>query len=269
MTTNADVGAKFKRSAACLFASTALLLSGCAISPAQSSTESPAAAAATTPSAKAADSKPSTPAVDYGPVVGTFTIHATNSDGYTATIKAVAHKPTLVSSTKDMPFWCPNSFSNGSSADETLSEASSIVSQTVEASYTLDDRPGFPPPSKWAPTVQTYLNVRTEDMNNHRYVGYGKCSSNSAGGAAPTLTSAGYQTVMSDIRYGRSTPAKPLPTKIEDVPFFDGYDLSVRNASKCSIEPAKGVTFLSTPGGSNTPELNNGSCDFAAVAKAG
>lgn len=268
MTTNADVRAKFKRSAACLFASTALLLSGCAISPAQSSTESPAAAAATTHSAKAADSTPSAPAVDYGPVLGTFTIHATNSDGYTATIKAVLHKPTLVSSTKDMPSWCPDRFSNGSSADETLSQASSIISQTVEASYTLDNRPGFPDPSKWAPNVSTHVS----SVGDHDpYPGYGKCSANSAGGPAPTLTSEGYKTVTSDIKYGRSTPAKPLPTKIEDVHFDEnGYYFTVKDGNKCQIQAADGFTFgAETNPDFNSPERNDGHCTFFVVPKAG
>jgi hypothetical protein len=247
----------FKRSAACLLASTALLLTGCAVSPAQSSNEGSAAAADT----KAADSKPSTPAFDYGPVAGTFTIHVANTDGYTATIKAVMHKPTLVSSTKEMPSWCPPHFSNGNS-NETLTEASSIISQTVEASVTLDDRPGFPAPSKWAPTVETSTGVRGPDGGSDPYAGYGECSSNSAGGVAPTLTSEGYQAVFSDVAYGRSTPAKPLPTKIEDARFYNHYSMYVKGAAKCSMEPVEGFTFLA---GHNSPELNNGGCQFFAV----
>lgn len=266
---DARLRATFKRSAVCLLASTALLLTGCAASPAQGSDENSATAADTTLPPKAADTKePEAPAFDYGPVAGTFTIHAGNADGYTATIKAVVHKPTLVSSMGEMPSWCPPRFSTDSW--ESLVEASSIISQTVEASFALDDRPGFPAPSNWAPIVETSVGVRALDGGIDPYAGYGKCSSSSAGGAAPTLTSEGYQTVVSDVAFGRSTPAKPLPAKIEEAGFSNYYYLSVRRASSCSIEPAEGFTFLA--GSGNSPELNNGDCTFfavPAVSKAG
>lgn len=256
---------KFNRSAACVVASSALLLSACAVTPAQSSNEKPTIAPETMLAAGPAESKRAAAAFDYGDVAGTFTINVANRDGYTAKIEAVIHKPTLVSSAKEMPSWCPPHFASGSNRDAKLAEASSIISQTVEASVKLDDRPGFPGPSKWAPTVSTGLGGKVRDANGkdpYSDGGYGKCSMNSAGGAAPTLTSEGYQTVWSDIEFGRSTPAKPLPTKVEDVPMdADGYYFVVKDASKCEVQAAEGLTLK--------PGSTNSGCEFSLIPKAG
>ena len=261
------------RTAACLLLAGAAALSGC--SGEAGNAEESAGVVPGAPAAQAEQQTQTIPAApDYGDVLGTVQIEVTNRDGYMASVQATIHGVTMLSSVDELPSWCPGSFTPGTK-ETTLFEASSILMQAVESTVRLAPHEGFPEPKDWSPLVSVGMSsierVMKEGANSSvsLYSGYGECAASSGAGPEPALTDAGYENIFIDLKDGRGTPAQPLPTTVEEVPFTQHpeFYLDVEDGETCSIQPSDEFIFVGHED-YNSPERNNGSCAFILTPKA-
>lgn len=275
---------KHLRLAACLFAISSLVLSGC--SETQSSGEaqgkpdsSPKAAAEvnveqpkeSTSETQGASSADASTGIDYGKELGTVQVSVDNFDGYTATIDATVYERQLRTSSDEMPAWCVSRYE---SYNNTLSieDASSILFYAVTAKVHLDPHEGFPEPTGWAPKVYVSgSGVQSDDSN---FDDYGECTAYSSSGPNPSLTDEGYEMAMIDLEIGRATPANPLPTTLENVQFYsESINLRFDDVKNCTIKPNDEFTFDEDQDEEyvdlNSPTLDNGLCEVDITPLAG
>lgn len=248
----------------------ALVVSGCSgpqIEKASQGSEQPDNAAGAEKAA-ATNSENNPEDADHGDVLGTFHLKVTSTEGYSATMKVVAHKPTMQPAP---PEWCATRFNQGTREGD-LSAATSVVLMSVESTIELDPHEGFAPPMGWAPFATISLPnieqlVAPDGKKYTGYPGYGECYDLSA----PHLTKTGLEANFIDLDYGRSIPTRPLPKTIEEIPWSDNRPVHMRIddvGGECTMLPDDEFTdALPDRSDFNSPEKNNGDCDFAFTAK--
>ena len=215
-------------------------LSGCSTSAEPAAIEEPAVTQLETvqPSVEpvtAVPTIPTHPESDYGEIVGTLQIDVENEDGYTAVIDVAFREAVLLTQAGQLGPSCLVAHYQAQDHDVDIHDASAIVVRTLDYRVTLGDHAGFPLPTGFAPIIEESGDTALTVVNSG-FTNYGSCET----GGGLKLTDAGYEGRNMKMNWGRSTPAEPLPTSINDVTGVGegwSFDVESPDSINCTIRP--------------------------------